>query len=67
MKNYKCTVCNYIYNESKENKEFSKLSDNWACPVCGSSIEVFVPLGESKEITAKEKSTVSDILVQQMS
>jgi pyruvate oxidase len=67
MKNYKCTVCNYIYNDSKESVKFSKLPSNWTCPVCGSSIKVFVPLGEGKQTTAKEKTTVSDILVQQMS
>jgi len=41
LKEYKCTVCGYIYDESKEEKRFSDLPDNWTCPVCGSEKEYF--------------------------
>lgn len=32
---FRCSVCNYIYDEEKEGKLFSELSDDWVCPICG--------------------------------
>jgi pyruvate oxidase len=66
MKKFRCTVCNYIYDEAKEGKEFSILTYDWTCPVCNALKNAFVPLSEDrKEIPSKEK-TVSDVLVEQM-
>jgi len=71
---YRCTVCNYIYDEAKEKQKFEDLPENWACPVCNSPKSVFVKLVE--EITIPEKTqpsaqkeettTVSDILIKQI-
>jgi len=66
MKRYKCTVCNYIYDEAKEGKRFSDLPDDWTCPVCGSPKSVFVLLSEGKPEIPKEESTVSDVLIRQI-
>ena len=66
MKRFKCTVCNYIYDEAREGIKFSDLPDNWTCPVCGSPKSVFVLLSEGGVIPLKEESTVSDILIQQI-
>ena len=66
MGKYRCTVCNYIFNEEKEGIDFDKLPDNWRCPVCNSPISSFVPLGEDKIIVDDVDSTVSDVLVEQM-
>lgn len=65
MAKYRCTVCNYVYDESKETKKFDELPDDWRCPVCNSPKSVFVLL---EETTGKnnESTTVSDILIQQM-
>ncbi|MHB1253034.1 MAG: thiamine pyrophosphate-dependent enzyme [Candidatus Humimicrobiaceae bacterium] len=65
MAKYRCTVCNYVYDESKENKKFDELPEDWRCPVCNSPKSVFVLL---EETTGKnnESTTVSDILIQQM-
>ena len=41
LKEYKCTVCGYIYDESKEEKRFSDLPENRTFPVCGSEKEYF--------------------------
>lgn len=66
MKKFRCTVCNYIYDEAKEGREFSILTDAWTCPVCNALKNVFIPLSEDrKEISSKQK-TVSDVLVEQM-
>jgi flavin reductase (DIM6/NTAB) family NADH-FMN oxidoreductase RutF/rubredoxin len=39
---YKCSVCGYIYDESKEGIKFLDLPDNWKCPVCGTEKEYFI-------------------------
>ncbi|MFA6088897.1 MAG: rubredoxin [Candidatus Woesearchaeota archaeon] len=41
MAKYKCTVCGYIYDESKEKVSFSRLPDTWVCPECGVGKEMF--------------------------
>ncbi len=38
---HKCTVCGYIYDESKEEIKFSDLPDHWKCPVCAAGKEDF--------------------------
>ncbi|MBN2458795.1 rubredoxin [Candidatus Woesearchaeota archaeon] len=43
MAKYKCTVCDYVYDEDKGDPEhgvkpgtkFSGLPGEWTCPVCG--------------------------------
>jgi pyruvate oxidase len=66
MAKYRCTVCNYVYNEEKEGTKFEDLPENWTCPVCNSPKSEFVLLTEeTKELTEGE-STVSDVLVEQM-
>lgn len=65
MAKYRCTVCNYVYDESKETKKFDELPDDWRCPVCNSPKSVFVLLEETTGKN-KESTTVSDILIQQM-
>lgn len=63
---FRCTVCNYIYDEDKEGIKFSALHENWVCPVCGAPKSAFEPLigdvaGE-KEVT----TTVADKIVEQL-
>jgi pyruvate oxidase len=65
MAKYRCTVCNYIYDEEKEGKKFSELSDEWRCPVCNSLKKVFVLLADIKE-EHENQTTVSDILIEQI-
>ncbi len=40
---YICQICGYVYDETKEKKSFSQLSDTWRCPQCGASKEAFQP------------------------
>lgn len=44
---YVCSVCGYIYDESKEGKPFADLPDSWVCPLCGAAKSAFAP--EQKE------------------
>jgi Thiamine pyrophosphate-requiring enzymes [acetolactate synthase, pyruvate dehydrogenase (cytochrome), glyoxylate carboligase, phosphonopyruvate decarboxylase] len=62
---YRCTVCNYVYDETKELQKFSDLPEDWRCPVCNSPKSVFVLLAEAPA-ESKELSTVSDIIIRQM-
>ncbi len=68
MARYRCTVCNYIYDEAKEGKKFSDLPKEWVCPVCGVPKSSFVLLAEQVEEKKEKKTghTVSEILINQI-
>lgn len=38
---WKCTVCNYEYDEAVEGTPFEKLPDDWKCPVCNAPKDAF--------------------------
>lgn len=65
MAKYRCTVCNYVYDEEKMGIKFDELPDNWRCPVCNSPKSVFVLLEIEKPEPILD-STVSDIVIEQM-
>ncbi len=66
MAKYRCTVCNYIYDEDKEDKKFDELPDDWRCPVCNSPKSSYVLLTEESKDYEKSTSTVADIMIEQM-
>jgi len=66
MAKYRCTVCNYVYEEEKEGKSFSELPGEWRCPVCNAAKEMFVLLTGAAAEKPKWDKTVSDILAEQM-
>jgi thiamine pyrophosphate-dependent acetolactate synthase large subunit-like protein/rubredoxin len=66
MARYRCTVCDYVYDEGKMGKEFSDLPPDWRCPVCNASKDAFVLLSKHEEQEPAVETTVSDILVEQM-
>jgi hydroxylamine reductase len=49
MARYKCSVCEYVYDEAKGDPEngikpataFSELPKDWVCPVCGVAKDFF--------------------------
>lgn len=43
-KKYKCPICGYIYDDTKEKRKFEKLPNNWKCPVCRVEKEKFIKL-----------------------
>jgi len=65
MAKYRCTVCNWIYDEAKEGVKFSDLPAEWVCPICGVPKSAFVLLvGKTEEV--KKGRTVSEVLVDQV-
>jgi len=46
MAKYRCTVCNWVYDDAKEKVKFSDLPKEWVCPVCGAPKSAFVLLVE---------------------
>jgi pyruvate oxidase len=65
MAKFRCTVCNYVYDEAREKLNFSDLPKEWVCPVCGAPKSVFVLLGGKAE-EEKKGTNVSDVLVAQI-
>ena len=65
MAKFRCTVCNYVYDEAKEKVAFRDLPKEWVCPVCGAPKSVFVLLSE-KAAAEKRERTVSDVLIEQI-
>ena len=51
MKKYRCSICGYIYDPEKGDPDgkippgtpFEELPQDWTCPVCGASKDVFEP------------------------
>ncbi|MBR5228153.1 MAG: flavin reductase [Clostridia bacterium] len=41
---YKCEICGYIHDESKEKIKFEDLPDDWKCPICGVGKETFTKI-----------------------
>ncbi len=49
MGKYRCTICDYIYDEStgdanggiKPGTKFTDLPADWVCPVCGAPKDMF--------------------------
>ena len=65
MAKYRCTVCNFVYDDAKEKVSFADLPKEWVCPVCGAPKSAFVLLAEkSEERTVKH--TVSEVLINQI-
>jgi pyruvate oxidase len=65
MAKYRCTVCNYVYDDAKEKIKFSDLPKEWVCPVCGAPKSVFVLLAEKSEEKTGDH-TVSEVLINQI-
>ena len=52
MTKYQCTACGWIYDPAKGDPDggidpgtpFEDLPDDWVCPVCGVSKDMFEPM-----------------------
>ena len=65
MGRFRCTVCNWVYDEAKEDKLFASLPDGYTCPVCGAPNTAFTP--EGPQVETKGGSVVADRIVEQLS
>ena len=63
---FRCTVCNYVYDEVKEGRKFTELPKDWVCPVCGASKSLFMILSEKPIEPFKQYRTVSEVLIDQI-
>ena len=57
MARFRCTVCNWVYDEEKEGVKFADQPDSYTCPNCGAPKSAFVPEGFIKS----EKGTVTNV------
>ncbi len=59
MVKWECTACGNVYDDDVKGKKFKDLPDNYKCPVCGVSKDLFEMLskkqGEKSDIIDKEK------------
>jgi pyruvate oxidase len=65
MARFRCTVCNWVYDEDEEGLKFSDLPASYTCPVCGAPKSAFVPEGIVKG-DERIKTNVADKLVEQL-
>jgi len=35
MNKFRCSVCNWVFSEQKEDNLFESLSESFTCPICG--------------------------------
>lgn len=54
---YKCSICGYIYDEEKEGKPFSELTE---CPLCKQPVDKFEPIA-SEQAPVSDGSTPTDL------
>jgi rubredoxin len=65
MARYRCTVCNWVYDEEVEGVPFADVPETWTCPQCGAPKSAFVP--EAREVAPEDvETTVADKLVEQL-
>ena len=41
MVKWKCNMCGYVYDEDVEGTPFEDLPDDYKCPMCGASKDMF--------------------------
>ncbi|MEJ2270989.1 MAG: thiamine pyrophosphate-binding protein [Candidatus Bathyarchaeota archaeon] len=66
MSKFRCTICNYVYDEEIEGKKFSDLQKEWVCPVCGAYKSDFVILKDRISESIKKSRTVSEVIIDQI-
>ncbi len=44
---YKCDICSWVYDETEEGTPFNDLGEDWVCPLCGASKDMFSKIEEN--------------------
>ena len=55
MKKYRCKICRYIYDDSKEKVKFEDLPENWKCPWCGAPKSMFEEIKETENVVITDE------------
>lgn len=63
---WRCSVCNYIYDEKNEGVPFLELPSYWVCPICSAPKSAFSRIGRGEAIDP-DTPTVADKIVAQLS
>ncbi|MEG1886969.1 MAG: rubredoxin [Oscillospiraceae bacterium] len=63
MRKFVCTICGYVYDETKEKLKWDELPADWKCPLCGASKSDFK---EQVTETKAESTVKSAPIVQEM-
>jgi pyruvate oxidase len=66
MAKWRCTVCNYIYDEEKKGVRFDDLSSDWICPICAAPKSAFVLMSSMGVEEDGFATTVADKIVEQL-
>ena len=57
---YICTICGYMYDDALEAVPFAELPDDWTCPLCGASKDLFEPVAGKEEVKAEKNEEQED-------
>lgn len=60
MAEYRCVVCEYVYDEIKGGETWADLPEDWLCPVCGSPKKLYEPVVEKEPEALPDKAPPSD-------
>jgi pyruvate oxidase len=65
MAKYRCSVCNWVFDEDKEGSKFASLLGTFTCPICGAPKSAFALQGVEK---ADEtiKTNVAEKVIEQL-
>ena len=56
---YRCKICGYIYDDSKEKVAFKDLPDDWTCPLCGAPKSMFELVEDNKKPSKNNKANTN--------
>lgn len=61
---YRCKICGFVYDDTKEKTPFEDLPDSWVCPICNAPKSMFERIednnkkeNQNKPITENDKKT----------
>jgi len=60
MAEYRCVVCEYIYDENKSGTAWDDLAEDWVCPVCESPKKYYEAVGKDAPESDLEKDLAAD-------